>query len=361
MESPETQRPYRPAIFDAVCVAVLIAYFLHFALPALRGGFREDEMMNMGVCWRAGALKSLLANMVFWKVFYIPGGALYYLPLYLYRPGGTLYYLPLYHFFGLDPLPYRIVQVSILAASIPVVYYLSRRLASSRSIAFLAVLALCYHPRLAGLVFVGAFIYDVLCGFFYFAALTYYVHIRERGVPLQFVQMLGFLALYVMALNCKEMAVTLPVIVLIYELLKGPSWPNWKTLLHWIRTYAAPSIIAGLLTVFYIYGKIHGSGSLVSLDPYLPRYSWHGFITSNTKFIGELLFAGYAITPIMLLVLWTFVFIYAFHTSGSHASTDGVLDSNSACSLGLYCSHSSRRTSLPSPIRVGNDLCKGCV
>ena len=123
MESPETQRPYRPAIFDAVCVAVLIAYFLHFALPALRGGFREDEMMNMGVCWRAGALKSLLANMMFWKVFYIPGGALYYLPLYLHRPGGALYYLPLYHFFGLDPLPYRIVQVSILAASIPVVYY----------------------------------------------------------------------------------------------------------------------------------------------------------------------------------------------------------------------------------------------
>lgn len=312
MESPETQRPYRPAIFDAVCVAVLIAYFLHFALPALRGGFREDEMMNMGVCWRAGALKSLLANIMFWKVFYIPGGALYYLPLYLHRPGGALYYLPLYHFFGLDPLPYRIVQVSILAASIPVVYYLSRRLASSRSIGFLAVLALCYHPRLAGLVFVGAFIYDVLCGFFYFAALTYYVHIRERGVPLQFVQMLGFLALYVMALNCKEMAVTLPVIVLIYELLKGPGWLNWKAMLHWIRTYAAPSIIAGLFTAFYIYGKIHGSGSLVSLDPYLPRYSWDGFITSNTKFISELLFAGCAITPVVLLVLWTSVFIYAF-------------------------------------------------
>ena len=124
-------------------------------------------------------------------------------------------------------------------------------------------------------------------------------------------QLLGFLALYVLALNCKEMAVTLPVIVLTYEFLKAPRWPDWKALLRWIWTYAAPSIIAGLLTVFYIYGKIHGSGSLVSLDPYRPRYSWHGFITSNTKFIGELLFAGNAITPIMLLVLWAFVCIYA--------------------------------------------------
>jgi hypothetical protein len=308
----ETNKAYQRPVFDAICVAVLIAYFLHFALPALRGGFREDEMMNMGICWCAGALKSLLANIVSWKLFLCSGCALYDLPLYLYRPGGALYYLPLYHFFDLNPLPYRIVQISILVASIPLVYYLSRRLASSRSIAFLAVLALCYHPRLASLVFVGAFIYDVLCGFFYFAALAYYVHIRERGLSLQAVQLLGFLALYVMALNCKEMAVTLPVIVLIYEFLRSPGWTDWKAFLRWIRTYAAPSLIAGLLTVFYVYGKTHGSGSLASLDPYRPKYSWHNFMASNAKFVSQLLFAGHTIAPIALLFLWALVFIYAF-------------------------------------------------
>ena len=312
MDSTETKRAYRRSIFDALCVAVLIAYFLHFALPALRGGFREDEMMNMGICWCAGALKSFLANIVFWKLFLCPGDALYYLPLYLYRPGGALYYLPLYHFFDLDPFPYRIAQISILAASIPLVYYLSRRLASSRSIAFLAVLALCYHPRVGSLVFISAFIYDVLCGFFYFAALAYYVHIREKGVSLRPLQLLGFLALYVCALNCKEMAVTLPVIVLIYESLKSPSWPDWNEFFRWLRSYAAPSLIAGLLTVFYIYGKTHGSGSLATLDPYQPKYSWHNFTASNAKFVGELLFAGHTIAPTTLLILWAFVFFYAF-------------------------------------------------
>ena len=308
----EKERAQRQTILDAICVAVLIAYFLYFALPALRGGFREDEMMNMGICWCAGALKSLLANIVFWKLFVCPGDALYDLPLYLYRPGGALYYLPLYHFFGLDPLPYRIVQISILTASIPPVYYLSRRLGSSRSIAFLAVLAFCYHPRLAGLVFVGAFIYDVLCGFFYFAALAYYLHVRDQDVSLRPAQLLGFLALYICALNCKEMAVTLPVIVLIYELLKSHGWADSKAFLRWIRSDAAPSLIAGLLTVFYIYGKTHGSGTLASLDPYRPRYSWHNFTASNARFVGELLFAGHTVTPITLLLLWTCVFIYAF-------------------------------------------------
>ena len=298
MKGAETERAYRRTMLDAICVAVLIAYFLHFAFPALRGGFGEDEMMNMGIYWRAGALKSLLANVLFWTTFY--------------RPGGALYYLPLYHFFALDPRPYRIVQISILAVSIPMIYYLSRRLGSSRAVAFLAVLVLCYHPQLANLVFVGSFIYDLLCGFFYFAALTYYVHIREREARLGPLQLLGFLALYVCALNCKEMAVTLPVIVLAYELLKCPRWGDWKAFVRWTRSVAAPSLIAGLLTAIYIWGKTHSSGSLIRYDSYRPKISWHHFMTSNASFVGELLYSHQAVTPKMLLASWAVVFIYAF-------------------------------------------------
>ena len=212
MQSAATNPPYRFTTPDAICVAILIAYFLYFALPARHGGFREDEMMNLWTYWYVGPLQSLFALAKFWTSYY--------------RPGGALYYLPLYHFFGLNPFPYRIVQISILALSIPIAYYLARLLASSRSVAFLAVLAFCYHPYVANLVFVGAFIYDVLCGFFYLAALTYYVHLREQGACLRPSQLLLFLALYVLALNSKEMAVTLPVIVLIYEFLKrlvGPT------------------------------------------------------------------------------------------------------------------------------------------
>src|SRR5436190_11364406 len=308
----EAGQESQSTVLDAICVAVLIAYFLHFAFPALHGGFRQDEMMNMGIYWCAGALRSMLANLVFWKVFVCTGGTVYDLPLYLYRPGGAIYYLPLYHFFHLNPLPYRIAQISILATSVPIVYYLSRSLTLSRSVAFLAVLGLCYHPRLANLVFVGAFIYDVLCGLFYFAPLAYYVHIREKGVSLRPLQMLGFLVLYVCALNCKEMAVTLPVMVLCYELLKPSRWTSWKTFLLWGRSYAAPSLIAGLLAVFYICGKTHGTGSLASLEPYRPSYSWHNLVTSNAKFIGELLFGGQAVTPLTLLITWAVVFAYAF-------------------------------------------------
>ena len=109
---------YRSNAIDVVCVIAIVAYFLHFALPSLAGGFNEDEMTNMYVYWFSGAFKSLWANICFWTA----SG----------RPGGALYYLPLHHFFSLNPQPYRIVQVSILTVSIPIVYYLARLLASSR-------------------------------------------------------------------------------------------------------------------------------------------------------------------------------------------------------------------------------------
>jgi hypothetical protein len=347
MKGAETERTYRRTMLDVICVAVLIVYFLHFALPALRTGFRADEMMNLWTYWRAGALKSLLANLAFWTTSY--------------RPGGALYYLPIYHLFGLDPFPFRIVQISILAVSIPMVYYLSRCLASSRSVAFLAVFALGYHPRLANLVFVGAFIYDVLCGFFYFAALTYYVHVREREACLRPLQLAGFLSLYVCALNCKEMAVTLPVIVLIYELLKFPRWADWKAFFRWSWFVAGPSLIAGLLTAIYIYGKTHGSHSLIRNDSYRPKVSWHHFITSNAKFVGDLLYSQNAITPVTLLALWAVVFIYAFLRRDRALRLMAFWIVIVPLPPGIYSPDPGRSMSLPFAVWLGTDLCKARI
>ena len=297
MQGAATKTHDRFRTSDAICVAVLVGYFLHFALPARHGGFREDEMLNIWTYWYLGAFQSILRFAKFWTPYY--------------RPGGVLYYLPLYHFFGLNPLPYRIVQICILALSIPITYYLARLLASSRAVAFLAVLAFCYHPYVANLVFVGAFIYDVLCGLFYFAALTYYIHIREKGVCLRPTQLVLFLLLYVCALTSKEMAVTLPVIVLTYELLRSPHSASWGAFLSWTWRCAGPSLIAGVMTAIYVSSKIHDIG-WVTGDAYRPRYSWHNFVTSNARFVGELLYAPEAVTPTALLLLWAAVFIYAF-------------------------------------------------
>jgi hypothetical protein len=291
-------RRSREILVDVALVTVLIGYFLHFALPSFRGGFSADEMMNIFFYWQPGILKCLWANVCFWTNFY--------------RPAGALYYLPLYHFFSLNPEPYRIVQVCIVAASIPIVYWLSRLLATSRSVAFVGSLAVSYHADLANLVFRGSMIYDVLCGFFYLAALAYYIHIREAGRELRPIQVAVFLLLYIYALNSKEMAVTLPVIALIYEVLKCPRVVDWKPFVRRNWRAAVPPLVAGALTAAYIYGKTHGGNSLIEHDVYRPRYSWHNFLASNAKFVSELRFHHRPILPAALLLLWAAVFIYAF-------------------------------------------------
>ena len=91
-----------------------------------------------------------------------------------------------------------------------------------------------------------------------------------------------------------------------------PRWVNLKGFFRWCSSFAAPPLIAGLLTAIYIYSKTHGGASLATIDPYKPVYSWDNFIASNATFVGELFFAQRAITPAALLALWAVVFIYAF-------------------------------------------------
>jgi hypothetical protein len=283
---------------DAVCVGLLLAYFLHFALPALGAGFGDDEMMNLYLYWLAGPFKLIQANLCFWSTF----------P----RPAGALYYLPLYHFFSLDPLPYRIVQISILAATIPIFFCLTKLLSGSRAVAFLVALAMCYHGQMGSLVFTGSFIYDVLCGFFYFAALTYYVRIRQKGVALRPGQLAIFLALYVCALNSKEMAVSLPVIMFIYEALGCPRLRDWDEFARRNWRVAIPAFVAALVTAIYIYGKLSGPYSLAHLQAYRPVYSWHRFTVTNAHFINDLLYDSASRIGRAVLVVWPVVFLYAF-------------------------------------------------
>jgi hypothetical protein len=290
-----------PIVLDALCVIGLLVYFLRFALPALAADFGDDEMINIYRHWQPGIWKILRLNLYFWR-----GEG---------RPGGALYYLPLYHCFSLNPLPFNAVRIIILTASIPLIYYLARLLSPSRAAAFLAVLAVCYHSNLAALVFRGAFIYDVLCGFFYFTAFAYYLRIREKGLTLGWKQVLVFLALYAGALNCKEMAVTLPVIALLYELLKCPRLTGWKEFLRRNGRLAIPALIAGAVTVPYLFGKTRGPNALASLGSYRPNFSVETFIASNNHFISQIFYCHLpsgAIGGAILVVIWGAVFAYAY-------------------------------------------------
>ena len=294
----------RAALLDVILVSLLITYFLHFALLSLPAHFRGDDLMNMHYYWSAGAWKAVRANLFFWTWFE--------------RPLPAFYYLPLHHFFDLNPRPYRIVTISLVGATIPIAYLLARSLGASRSVAFLAIFAWCYHPALASLVFIDAFIYDVLCTLFYLTALAWYVAIRETDRLLSPLELLGCFVAYLCALNSKEMAVTLPVMALIYELLKYYHGPSRKNFFQWVWQSASPALVAGLIAAIYCYAKMYGPDGLYvhseGREGYMPHYSWHAFGRANANFISQLFYLGpHQWIPVRLVfAAWGLVFLYAF-------------------------------------------------
>jgi hypothetical protein len=80
---------------------------------------------------------------------------------------GAAFYLPLFHRFGLNPLPFQIAVLLILAFNMFLAFRLALALAASRFVAGLAALLVAYHAGLPNLHYNVDMIYDVLCFTFF--------------------------------------------------------------------------------------------------------------------------------------------------------------------------------------------------
>ncbi len=222
--------------------------------------------MNIYYYWSRGP-EQLLRNIVLFHTSYM-------------RPMGGVYYSLLYHFFGLNPFPYHVVTTCLLLVNTFLAYRFAVLLTGSALAGGFCSFLVAYHSEMAQLVYMPSFIYDVLCFTFYFLAFHYYLSIRMRGERLRARQIAAFLLLYLGALESKEMAVTLPVLVLLYEVL----WhaPGRRSL----RSAA----VAGAVTLLYVAGKAYGPESLIRMEAYRPVFTLDRYLESTTSFFNTLFY-----------------------------------------------------------------------
>jgi hypothetical protein len=257
---------------------LLAVFFWVFHVQVVKVHFGSDEMMNLYRYWQPPLWKTIAAHFAFWMD--------------LVRPMGAAYYLPVYRLFGLNPYPFSVVRTALLFINTILFFFLANRLTRSWWIAMLAAFPIAYQSTLGNLHYDGAFIYDVLCGGFYFAAFLYYLQRRKHNARLGPRETCIFLVLYICALDSKEMAVSLPVLVLAYEFLfKGR------------RAQIRPGLIAAAVTVLFIVSKTFGPAALTSIEAYRPSYTWGRFSDSNTRFMNELFYTD-IFTPGRVLMLW---------------------------------------------------------
>ena len=288
---PPPSAPARPALprpapdlrlFDRclfVSGALLVAvYFFRLTRPALHVYFSPDDLMNLYRSWIYSAPRLLKANLLF------------FLNSDFMRPMGSVWYRVIFDFAGLRPFWFHAAGLAILLANVWLTYAVARRLAGSREVAALAALLTAYQQRLGWVYFNTGYIYDVLCYFFLFAALALYLRARARNVYLRRWQWPAFFALYICALNSKEMAVMLPAFLGSYELLYHPP-EAWRraSVYRWLAREGRATILTGAVALLFAVGRSFGPLSITTNAAYRPSFSWGQLMLTSGHFMGDAL------------------------------------------------------------------------
>ena len=285
-----------------LAAALLIAVYLFFLLrPGFHVYFSPDDTMNLYGPWVLPVRALVRANLLF------------FMTSPYYRPFGAAWYGTIFRLAGFNPFPFHATYFVILLTNVFWTYSVARRLSDSREIAAVTALAMSYNPRMSSLYFDTAYVYDALAYFCYFAALLIVLRVRQQQRLLQGWELAACCVIYVCALNSKEIAVTLPVTLLVYELLYSPpAAGRFGEIWRWPLREGRAVLGTGIMTLAFVIGRSRGSESLMSMSAYRPVISWRQFLLSSGHFLGDVFSEGKNWASLPVLALWASLFAIAW-------------------------------------------------
>lgn len=209
-----------------------------------------------------------------------------------FRPLTTLFWRPLYAIFGFNPLPYRIVVHLLLTVNIGLAYVLARRLEVTREAAALTALVFCYNASTLDLYYNTCLVGDPMCFLFYGLALVIYAGGRQTGDTLSFRSTAAIVVLYLLGLDSKENAVTLPGVLVLYELLYRHG--DFRDRKKALRVSALPAVML-VMGAIYLKIKVADMTRNAAYDTHVTL----GFIVDNIgHYLEQLLyFPEKSVTP----------------------------------------------------------------
>jgi hypothetical protein len=256
----------RRTIVVAAGVA-LFAWFIFLVRAGLASWFDVDDLMNLHYYWIKPWPTLLKANLAFWSTFF--------------RPASGLFYRSIYALWGFHPLPFRIAVLALLSVNFALLAAVVWQLTGSRWGALLALLLVGINPSFAAAYFDTGTINDILAYVFFWGGFALYVRFRQAERLPGWGRLALVFGLFVAALDSKELSVSLPVAVALYELIWHPP-ANWKPAELWRWTWHEGRFAAiGVLTdIVYITGKRYGPDSIWQVGPFQPHYSVAAYFQS---------------------------------------------------------------------------------
>jgi hypothetical protein len=271
MQSSTTS--HRDRALSLLAAFFILGYFFLFSHDSLHTYFTFDDGMAI-LPFHHQFEKPIWTNLVeVLKVFTTAN-----------RPLGAFFYRPLYRIFGFNPLPFRIVIEILLALNIGLAYWWARTIGASKEAASISTLLFCYNASMVDLYYNCATIYDVLCFGLYIGAMIVYIRGRRTGNPLSARRILWVILLYLLALDSKEMAVTLPGTLLLYEILF-----RYRDLRRRPVVARSGCLIAALFAASAIFLKVKVA-HLSHVNEYAPHVSLKFVLLGYAHYFEQLLY-----------------------------------------------------------------------
>jgi hypothetical protein len=207
-----------------------------------------------------------------------------------------LIYKLLFDLVGLHALLFRFFCFALLAFNIYLLYCVARRLTGSWQAAMFAALLGSFHSRMESLYTSVGNLFDIGCATFFLCALLYYIRWRENGRNAGLLENGALIFIYLCALDFKEMAVALPVVLVCYELVyHGTPGFQRSELRRWLTI-----CILSLVTAAFLLPGFLGASTLA--QAYRPQYSLHRFLDNWETYLG---FLFYVLHPFSLAAMLT--------------------------------------------------------
>lgn len=155
------------------------------------------------------------------KVFFSPKNYFRYTQDFTYRPLPFLVHIANYKIWGINPIGHRLVNIFFHIAVALLLYFLVLELFKSTVVAFLSGLFFAVHPANTEVVNMVSFLETQLSTLFFLASFLFYEKGNEKGdggkskiVVSNHVLAILF---YFLAVFCKETAITLPAMIILYD------------------------------------------------------------------------------------------------------------------------------------------------
>jgi hypothetical protein len=251
----------------AILCFLVAVFFLYCTWPGIFIGFDNDDVTNLYRSLQEPATKVLIANLVPFTTFY--------------RPSGAAYYRACYALFGWNPGAFRAITYALFLANLLLIYLFARALTKSREVALLSAILYTFHGRLRQLYMSNGAVYDVLCTTLTLLTLLCYIRWKESGARLRLPHYLLLTFLFIAALNAKEMAAVVPLLLFLFEWMsRSPVSLRTRSLIGWLL----------LLSLLAFWGK-QRAGSLFNQHPlYTPSYTPGRLLDNERMILDELLY-----------------------------------------------------------------------